>query len=206
MRIVANALVEAGAKAGNSAVENFKINAALWDLLFDTRFPIHSLDPKLLIYITPIPTVNGEHPSSGGLADGSVVNPATNTGGTQLDGQRDDEKYVTPEHQLDPGNMYSEESSSSKGKIKASETIGQPIEAVIGGRKRLLRVDIEPNGKLQIQSGGGKDSIVDFRPGLSKPLAPQINQAFKRLPQSARDQLIRNAEKGLKRLQDTGDM
>ncbi|AZC58329.1 Putative large exoprotein, ShlA/HecA/FhaA family [Pseudomonas chlororaphis subsp. piscium] len=94
----------------------------------------------------------------------------------------------------------------AKGIIKASETIGQPVEAVISGRKRLLRVDIEPNGKLQIQSGGGKDSIVDFRPDLSKPLAPQINTAFKRLPQSARDQLIRNAEKGLKRLQETGNM
>ncbi|AZD08258.1 Putative large exoprotein, ShlA/HecA/FhaA family [Pseudomonas chlororaphis] len=94
----------------------------------------------------------------------------------------------------------------AKGIIKASETIGQPVEAVIGGRKRLLRVDIEPNGKLQIQSGGGKESIVDFRPDLSKPLAPQINTAFKRLPQSARDQLIRNAEKGLKRLQETGNM
>nr|WP_256660500.1 DUF637 domain-containing protein [Pseudomonas sp. GL93] len=96
--------------------------------------------------------------------------------------------------------------SGPKGIIKASETIGQPVEAVIGGRKRLLRVDIEPNGKLQIQSGGGKDSIVDFRPDLSKPLAPQINAAFKRLPQSARDQLLRNAEKGLKRLQETGNM
>lgn len=92
------------------------------------------------------------------------------------------------------------------GVIKASETIGQPVEAVINGRKRLLRVDIEPNGKLQIQSGGGKDSIVDFRPDLSKPLAPQIDKAFKRLPQSVRDQLIRNAEKGLKRLQETGNM
>ncbi|WP_369038399.1 hemagglutinin repeat-containing protein [Stenotrophomonas maltophilia] len=90
--------------------------------------------------------------------------------------------------------------SGTKGVIKASETIGQPVEAVIGGRKRLLRVDIEPNGKLQIQSGGGKDSIVDFRPDLSLPLAPQIDKAFKRLPQSARDQLVKNAEKGLRRL------
>ncbi|WP_353089401.1 VENN motif pre-toxin domain-containing protein, partial [Stenotrophomonas sepilia] len=96
--------------------------------------------------------------------------------------------------------------SGTKGVIKASETIGQPVEAVIGGRKRLLRVDIEPNGKLQIQSGGGKDSIVDFRPDLSLPLAPQIDKAFKRLPQSARDQLVKNAEKGLRRLQETGNM
>ncbi len=92
------------------------------------------------------------------------------------------------------------------GNIKASETIGKPVEAVINNRKRLLRVDIEPNGKLQIQSGGGKDSIVDFRPDLSKPLAPQINSQFKRLPKSARDQLIRNAEKGLKRLTETGNL
>ncbi|XFC38205.1 hemagglutinin repeat-containing protein [Stenotrophomonas indicatrix] len=96
--------------------------------------------------------------------------------------------------------------STNSGTIKASETIGQPVEAVINGRKRMLRVDIEPNGKLQIQSGGGKDSFVDFRPDLSLPLAPQIDKAFRRLPKSARDQLVRNAEKGLRRLQETGDM
>ncbi|MDR6696068.1 hemagglutinin repeat-containing protein [Stenotrophomonas sp. 1337] len=96
--------------------------------------------------------------------------------------------------------------STNSGTIKASETIGQPVEAVINGRKRMLRVDIEPNGKLQIQSGGGKDSFVDFRPDLSLPLAPQIDKAFRRLPKSARDQLVRNAEKGLRRLQETGNM
>jgi len=99
-----------------------------------------------------------------------------------------------------------EDAASQKGTIKSSETIGKPVEAVIGNRKRLLRVDIEPNGKLQIQSGAGKDSIVDFRPDLSKPLAPQINKAFKRLPKSSRDQLIKNAEKGLKKLQSSGNM
>ncbi|WP_082555842.1 hemagglutinin repeat-containing protein [Pseudomonas sp. Root329] len=113
------------------------------------------------------------------------------------------------------GKAYSVAATSNKGKattgsragdIKASETIGRPVEAVINGKKSLLRVDIEPNGKLQIQSGGGKDSIVDFRPDLNLPLAPQINQEFKRLPQSARDQLIKNAEKGLKRLIETGNM
>ncbi|WP_312935804.1 hemagglutinin repeat-containing protein, partial [Pseudomonas sp.] len=104
------------------------------------------------------------------------------------------------------GPCDSRNSNGAKGSIKASETIGRPVEAVIGGRKRLLRVDIEPNGKLQIQSGSGKNSIVDFRPDLSMPLAPQIHQAFKRQPQSVRDQLVRNAEKGLKRLQETGNM
>jgi hypothetical protein len=92
------------------------------------------------------------------------------------------------------------------GVIRSSETIGQPVEAVIGGRKRLLRVDIEPNGKLQIQSGRGKESIVDFRPDLSQPLAPQIDSAFRRLPQSVRDQLTKNAEKGVARLKETGNL
>ncbi|WP_280325160.1 hypothetical protein [Pseudomonas sp. BN102] len=69
-----------------------------------------------------------------------------------------------------------------------------------------MRVDIEPNGKLQIQAGIGKNSIIDFRPDLSKPLAPQINSYFKRLPQSVRNELIKNAEKGLERLQKTGNM
>jgi hypothetical protein len=86
-----------------------------------------------------------------------------------------------------------------KGVIKASETIGQPVQAVINGRKQLLRVDIEPNGKLQIQSGTGKSSIVDSRPDLSLPLGPQIDEYFKRLPQYARDQLkkmLRKAWRG----------
>jgi hypothetical protein len=69
-----------------------------------------------------------------------------------------------------------------KGVIKASETSGQPVEAVINGRKQLLRVDIEPNGTLQIQSGRGKSSIVDYRPDLSLPLGPQIEEYFQRLP------------------------
>lgn len=38
------------------------------------------------------------------------------------------------------------------------------------------------------------------------PLGPQINAAFKRQPKSVRDQLIKNAEKALKKLQDTGNM
>lgn len=97
-------------------------------------------------------------------------------------------------------------SAVTTGIIKSSETIGRPVEAMIGGRKRFLRVDIEPNGKLQIQSGTGKNSIVDFRPDLSQPLAPQIDSAFKRLPQSVRDQLIKNAEKGLAKLKETGNL
>ncbi len=107
-RIAANALVVEGEKLGKEGYQQIRTSIAVWELVLKTEFPAHQLDPKNLIYITPIIMVLSEYPSIGGFADGSVVNPATNTGGTQLDGQRDDGKYVTPEHRLDPGNMYSE--------------------------------------------------------------------------------------------------
>ncbi|KAE9651715.1 hypothetical protein EJD88_18365 [Pseudomonas sp. PB105] len=107
-RIAANSLVESGAKAGKDAAQQIRISAAVWEILLGTSFPIHQLDPEHLAYITPTLEINGANPSSGGFANGGVVNPATNTGGTPLDGQRDDGKYVTPEYRLDPGNMYSD--------------------------------------------------------------------------------------------------
>ena len=95
--------------------------------------------------------------------------------------------------------------NKKNGEIKTSETIGKPIEFVFHGKKLNLRVDIEKSGKLQIQAGKGKDSIVDIRPDLSQPLAPQIRMAFKNyLQEPQMNQLIKNAEKGLKRLQDIG--
>ncbi|WP_034560417.1 T7SS effector LXG polymorphic toxin [Carnobacterium gallinarum] len=52
---------------------------------------------------------------------------------------------------------------SNNGKI-TSKTFGKPIEVPLNGTKRKLRVDAEPDGnKIQIQSGGGKDSFKDDR-------------------------------------------
>ncbi|WLI04087.1 hemagglutinin repeat-containing protein [Pseudomonas sp. FP597] len=121
-RIAANALVAEGAKLGKEGEKQIRTSIALWELLLGTQFPAHQLDPENLVYITPIINVLIEHPSSGGFATGSAVNPAINTGGTQLDGQRDDGKYVTPEHRLDPGNMYSENGSGPKATTNATNT------------------------------------------------------------------------------------
>ncbi len=95
---------------------------------------------------------------------------------------------------------------ATRGLLKASETVGRPVEAVIQGRKVRLRVDIELGGKLQIQAGRGKKSLVDFRPDLARPIGPQIDKAFKTIPQSAREQLKKNAQKGLDRLIETGNL
>jgi len=51
-----------------------------------------------------------------------------------------------------------------------SETIGKSVEGVIDGKKRLIRVDIEiKSNKVQVQSGGGKKSVLDVR------IDPDIN-------------------------------
>ncbi len=158
-----------------------------------------SIDPS-----TSLPVQDSHDPTTV-TESAEPIDPSTETTASNEQGLGSTES--PSDSGVDPLLIVNSSSSDGiKGDIKASETIGPAIEAVIGNRKRLLRVDIEPNGKLQIQSGSGKNSIVDFRPDLSKPLAPQINEAFKRQPKFIRDQLIKKAEKGLKRLQDTGNM
>ncbi|WP_395605095.1 hemagglutinin repeat-containing protein [Pseudomonas sp. B16120] len=112
LRIAANSMVEAAAKTGENAAQSMKSSILIWDVIVGTAFPIHLLDPSNRSLVNPILTDIAVHPSSGGFGDGSVVAPTVHTGGTQLDGRQDDGKYVTPEHRLDPGNMYSEESGA----------------------------------------------------------------------------------------------
>ncbi len=139
-RIAANSLVESGAKAGKDAAQQIRVSVAVWEILLGTSFPIHQLDPEHLAYITPILEINGANPSSGGFANGGVVNPATNTGGTQLDGQRDDGKYVTPEHRLDPGNMYNE---------NANGAISEETSKLLGDANQQLKLYIGTFGKYK---------------------------------------------------------
>uniref|UniRef100_UPI00249A5C42 hemagglutinin repeat-containing protein n=1 Tax=Pseudomonas sp. PS01296 TaxID=2991432 RepID=UPI00249A5C42 len=108
LRIAANSMVEAAAKTGENAAQSMKSSILIWDVIVGTAFPIHLLDPSNRSLVNPILTDIAVHPSSGGFGDGSVVAPTVHTGGTQLDGRQDDGKYVTPEHRLDPGNMYSD--------------------------------------------------------------------------------------------------
>lgn len=108
LRIAANSMVEAAAKTGENAAQSMKSSILIWDVIVGTAFPIHLLDPSNRSLVNPILTDIALNPSSGGFGDGSVVAPTVHTGGTQLDGRQDDGKYVTPEHRLDPGNMYSD--------------------------------------------------------------------------------------------------
>ncbi|WP_234452169.1 hemagglutinin repeat-containing protein [Pseudomonas sp. MF6751] len=112
LRIAANSLVEATAKTGENAAQSMKSSILIWDVIVGTAFPIHLLDPSNRSLVNPILTDIAVHPSSGGFGDGSVVAPTVHTGGTQLDGRQDDGKYVTPEHRLDPGNVFSENHGS----------------------------------------------------------------------------------------------
>lgn len=78
-------------------------------MVIGTAFPIHVLDPKYAPLITPISNpLAGGNASSGGYNAGGTVITVPHTGGTQLDGQQGGTSYTTPEHQLNPGNMYSE--------------------------------------------------------------------------------------------------
>ncbi|MGC6767126.1 T7SS effector LXG polymorphic toxin [Enterococcus sp. LJL51] len=52
---------------------------------------------------------------------------------------------------------------SNNGKI-TSKTFGKPIEGRVEGKKSKIRVDAEPDGgKIQVQTGHGKRSPLDFR-------------------------------------------
>ena len=76
----------------------------------------------------------------------------------------------------DSGSSNNNRSSKNGQRNKpTSRTFGKPIETTIKGKKVQLRVDAEPiSNKIQIQAGHGKDSIVDIRIDISKPIAQQI--------------------------------
>lgn len=108
MREAANALMEAAAKTGANAQDQLRLSAELWTLVVGTAFPIHTLDPKYGPLVNPIVDLKGENPASGGYAEGGRIITTPHTGGNQLDGQQGGTSYTNPEHQLNPGNMYSE--------------------------------------------------------------------------------------------------
>ena len=104
----ANAIMEASSNVAGDVQTQLRLSAELWSLVIGTSFPIHNLDPKYGTLITPIADLEGSNPSSGGYAEGGRIITVPHTGGSQLDGQQGGTSYTTPEHQLNPGNMYSE--------------------------------------------------------------------------------------------------
>jgi len=120
MRNTANSVVESAKKSGGVAKEEvqrqLKISIGLWEFVTLTTFPIHLLDDENRKLVNPIVDASGLNPTSGGYAEGGGVITTPHTGGTQLDGVQKDGAYVTPEHKLNPGVMYSED-GAAKGLI-----------------------------------------------------------------------------------------
>jgi hypothetical protein len=82
---------------------------------------------------------------------------------------------------------------------KTSQTFGQPIETIFGGKKVKLRVDAEPDGnKIQIQSGRGKNSVVDIRINPNLALEGQIPRNLRKSLTNAQYQdLLKNLQKAV---------
>jgi hypothetical protein len=110
----ANRLMEASGQVAANAQDQVRMSADLWTLVIGTAFPIHMLDPKYGTLVNPIVDLRGENPASGGYAEGGRIITVPHTGGNQLDGPQGGTSYTTPEHQLNPGNMYSEAGAKDK--------------------------------------------------------------------------------------------
>ncbi|QNH06399.1 hemagglutinin repeat-containing protein [Pseudomonas sp. B11D7D] len=109
MTQLGNTIMESVGQAGVAASDQIKVSAEIWWILVGsgTVFPIHQLDPKYGPLVNPVVDVNGQNPASGGYAEGGRIITTPHTGGSQLDGQQGGTSYTNPEHQLNPGNMYS---------------------------------------------------------------------------------------------------
>jgi hypothetical protein len=96
----------------------------------------------------------------------------------------------------DSFNGQSAANLESKSNIKiTSKTFGKPIETTIDGKKVKLRVDAEPDcNKIQIQAGGGKNSVVDVRIDPALPLEPQIPKSLN-LSKGQKQELLKNLQK-----------
>ncbi|SDJ07357.1 filamentous hemagglutinin, partial [Pseudomonas flavescens] len=127
MTQLGNTIMDSAGQVGVAAEDQLKVSAEIWGLLIGkgTVFPIHELDPKYGTLINPAidPATTGDASSGGYNAGGSVVT-VPHTGGNQLDGQQGSDSYTTPEHQLNPGNMYSE--SVSKDLADFRKDLGLP--------------------------------------------------------------------------------
>ncbi|WP_207390873.1 hypothetical protein, partial [Phytopseudomonas dryadis] len=126
----------------------------------------HTLDPRFGTLVNPgADSLNTENASSGGYNAGGSVVTVPHTGGQQLDGQQGSGSYTTPEHQLSPGNMYSENGTESTTIPNITErgtlTNLYPADAVVAQRpiRTLIQDDTgcywlrSSNGSLITPSG-----------------------------------------------------
>ncbi|MCJ7957679.1 MAG: hemagglutinin repeat-containing protein [Pseudomonas sp.] len=184
MRNTANSVVESAKKSGGVAKEEvqrqLKISIGLWELITLTTFPIHLLDDENRKLVNPIVDASGLNPTSGGYAEGGGVITTPHTGGTQLDGVQKDGAYVTPEHKLNPGVMYSESDSSkntSKNLGSASFDAANGIGTIYSPKVSLSNGEIIFNdfsvGTSKGYFGYGPDGAAE----LVGPLKQMLNYA-----------------------------
>ncbi|WP_339070907.1 hemagglutinin repeat-containing protein [Pseudomonas idahonensis] len=184
MRNTANSVVESAKEAGGVAKEEvqrqLKISMRFWELVTLTAFPIHLLDDENRKLVNPIVDTSGGIPASGGYAEGGGVVTTPHTGGTQLDGVQKDGAYVTPEHKLNPGGMYSESDSSkntSKNLGSASFDAANGIGTIYSPKVSLSNGEIIFNdfsvGTSKGYFGYGPDGAAE----LVGPLKQMLNYA-----------------------------
>ncbi|BAQ79495.1 adhesin/hemagglutinin [Pseudomonas sp. St29] len=164
MRNTANSLVENAKKAGGFVKEEMqnqiKISIGLWEFITLTAFPVHLLDDENRKLVNPIVDTSGGNPASGGYAEGGGVITTPHTGGTQLDGVQKDGAYVTPEHKLNPGVMYSE-GGTGKGDATIIDS------AILAQRVMDARAGLPSDLRR-----GGNVAVADIDiPGVSRQMA-----------------------------------
>ncbi|WP_144420515.1 hypothetical protein [Pseudomonas protegens] len=150
-----------------------KILIGLWEFIILTAFPIHLLDDENRKLVNPIVDASGLNPASGGYAEGGGVIITPHTGGTQLDGVQKDGAYVTPEHKLSPGIVYSEK-VSEKGTVTIAQNLPDsrlPLQKEIDianilaeerGVSVLLRGSNTPSGDATIRLPDGTRLRAEF--------------------------------------------
>ncbi|MBP5101171.1 hypothetical protein, partial [Pseudomonas protegens] len=160
--------------------KQLKISIGLWEFITLTAFPIHLLDDENRKLVNPIVDTSGGNPASGGYAEGGGVITTPHTGGTQLDGVQKDGAYVTPEHKLNPGVMYSESDSSkntSKNLGSASFDAANGIGTIYSPKVSLSNGEIIFNdfsvGTSKGYFGYGPDGAAE----LVGPLKQMLNYA-----------------------------
>ncbi|AXK56253.1 hemagglutinin repeat-containing protein [Pseudomonas protegens] len=184
MRNSANSMIESVSRGVSETKEQvqsrLRVSMGLWELVTHMPFPIHLLDDENRKLVNPIVDASGGNPASGGYAEGGGVITTPHTGGTQLDGVQKDGAYVTPEHKLNPGVMYSESDSSkntSKNLGSASFDAANGIGTIYSPKVSLSNGEIIFNdfsvGTSKGYFGYGPDGAAE----LVGPLKQMLNYA-----------------------------
>ncbi|NUE79331.1 adhesin [Pseudomonas protegens] len=198
MRNAANSMVKSASQGVSVKAEEvqsrLRVSMALWELLTVMPFPIHLLDDENRKLVNPIVDASGLNPTSGGYAEGGGVITTPHTGGTQLDGVQKDGAYVTPEHKLNPGVMYTINGITPRN---ARNLVGGPLEGGTQVSRNFILEGGPVNGVLyradnqgNITSYATYDSVgmvlkrvdVTGKPHLSVPTPHVIEYGRNTLP------------------------